>query len=677
MAGVRRESRYGAELLGLCGLVVTQPVLAVFGAAPEELTARRASVLAIVGFALAVAVLPALLLWLLEQPARLLGDARRDVVHRALLGGLVAVLVVEVAKELTPLTGGLLLGLGGLAGIGFFIVCGRREQLRLVARYLALAPLAFVALFLFASPVSALVTGGGTGAADVEVAEAAPVLVIVLDELPTASLLDGDGRLDGARLSGFAALAEDATWYRNHTTVAPVTPPAVPAILTGLLPTELRPAPVAARFPDNLFTLLGESHELRVDESFTRLCPAELCDPGESAAAGSTVTALLRRAREVLGSVASPTAERADLSFEVPTEPSDPLASERFGELATRVGQPTASGRPPLDFLHVLLPHQPFDLTPDGRAYAAPDPPRGAEFGSWFDDDTAAVAQQRHLWQLELADRHLAAVIAEMKAAGTYDETLIVVTADHGIAFDGGEPLRGVSARNADEILWTPLFVKPPGQGRGSVDDGRAETIDILPTIADILGIDLPYDVDGVSRVSGGGPLDQPARVLDWRSSTLAPDDGDMATVDAVDGYERLLATAPPGAGGDDPLAGQRIGPHGDLVGSTVDDLAPGPDLDLGLVLDLPERGFDVAPGSDVVPAYLTARYDGEPVGWTAVALDGEIVGVAQTYESGPGTSDLAALIPPDRLTPGDHDVAVYAIDGEGDDRVLRLVASF
>ena len=53
MAGGRSERRFGAELSGLCGLVITQPVLAVFGAAPEELTARRASPVAIVAFALA------------------------------------------------------------------------------------------------------------------------------------------------------------------------------------------------------------------------------------------------------------------------------------------------------------------------------------------------------------------------------------------------------------------------------------------------------------------------------------------------------------------------------------------------------------------------------------------------------------------------------------------------
>lgn len=668
MAGGRSEWRFGAELLGLCGLVITQPVLAVFGAAPEELTARRASPLAIVAFACVVAVVPAVMLWLLEQPTRLLGQQRRVRAHRVVLGALVGVLAVEVVKEAASVPSSALILVGVIAGVGFVALTGRWEQPRLVAQYLAVAPLAFLAVFLFASPVSALVIGGGVDAAAVELTEPAPVVMVVLDELPTASLLADDGTLDDDRWPGFAALAEDATWYRNHTTVSPVTPSALPAILTGRLPSELRPAPVAARFPDSVFTLLGDSHELRVEESFTRVCPSSLCAAGPDAPVGGTVRSLLGQARQVLGSVTSPWAERADLSFEVPEEPTDARAPERFGAFAEQVARPTESGRPPFDFLHVLLPHQPFDHTPEGLGYEGSDPPRGAEFGTWFDDATASTGRQRHLWQLALTDELLGDTVESLKAAGTYDKTLIIVTSDHGIAFSGEEPIRGISAPNADETVWIPLFIKPPNQAGGSIDDGRAETIDILPTVAEILGVALPYEVDGVSRADGGGPPDQPARVLDWRSSTLPPDDGDYATIDAVDGFERLLdgaSSAPP------------AGPHDDLVGLSVPDVDVRADIDLGLALEIPEGGFDVDPDPTEVPAYVSARYDGEPMGWVALALDDEIVAVTRIYESGNGTSDLATLLPPERLTPGRHELEVFVIEGAGDDRVLRSAGVF
>jgi hypothetical protein len=234
-----------------------------------------------------------------------------------------------------------------------------------------------------------------------------------------------------------------------------------------------------------------------------------------------------------------------------------------------------------------------------------------------------------------------------------------------------------VSAGNSHEIMWTPFFIKPPGQTAGSVDDGRVETIDILPTIADVLGFDLPDDVDGVSRLGGGGPADMAARILDWRFSTLEPDDGEFVTVDGPTGFAGVLDAGPSAGTASDPLRGQRIGPHGDLIGEMVDDLEVGRSRSMDITLDIPVDGFDVAEGALVVPAYVSAHYEGGPFGWVALALDGEIVAVAQTYESGFGTSDLAATLPPERLTAGSHEVELFAIDGEGPERSVHALASF
>ncbi|MEL7210904.1 MAG: sulfatase-like hydrolase/transferase, partial [Actinomycetota bacterium] len=230
-------------------------------------------------------------------------------------------------------------------------------------------------------------------------------------------------------------------------------------------------------------------------------------------------------------SIASPFADRADLSFEVPTEPSDPEAPQRLDAFADQVAEPTASGRPSLDFLHVLLPHQPFDFTPGGQTYEAPDPPRGVDFGTWFDEGTAGLGRDRHLWQLELTDRLLLDVIESLRAAGTYDETLLVVTADHGISFLADEPIRAQSTANGPEIAWTPLLVKSPGQDQGRVEEGRVETIDVLPTMAEMLGLELPDPVDGADRGDGGGPATDPVRVLAWNTE-LEPDEDGFVTVD-------------------------------------------------------------------------------------------------------------------------------------------------
>ena len=66
-----------------------------------------------------------------------------------------------------------------------------------------------------------------------EVHSDTPVVLIVLDELPTSSLLNEEGKIDAEMFPNFAELAEGSVWFRNATTVVTVTELAIPAILTG------------------------------------------------------------------------------------------------------------------------------------------------------------------------------------------------------------------------------------------------------------------------------------------------------------------------------------------------------------------------------------------------------------------------------------------------------------
>ena len=54
------------ELIAVCGYAITQPVLAIFGDAPDLFVLREATTVHILAFALAVAIGPALVLWSLE-----------------------------------------------------------------------------------------------------------------------------------------------------------------------------------------------------------------------------------------------------------------------------------------------------------------------------------------------------------------------------------------------------------------------------------------------------------------------------------------------------------------------------------------------------------------------------------------------------------------------------------
>ena len=51
-----------------------------------------------------------------------------------------------------------------------------------------------------------------------------------------------------------------------------------------------------------------------------------------------------------------------------------------------------------------------------------------------------------------------------------------------------------------------PLFIKLPGQRRGRIISRPVRTIDLLPTIADVLGIRIPWHVDGRSLLRTARP---------------------------------------------------------------------------------------------------------------------------------------------------------------------------
>jgi hypothetical protein len=100
-------------------------------------------------------------------------------------------------------------------------------------------------------------------------------------------------------------------------------------------------------------------------------------------------------------------------------------------------------------------------------------------------------------------DTLVGSLLARLRALGLYDAALVVVTADHGVSF---RAFRNIARGNACDVMPVPLLVKAPGQRAGGGSDANVELIDVLPTVADALGIRLPWEVDGRSLMASGGP---------------------------------------------------------------------------------------------------------------------------------------------------------------------------
>jgi len=646
------------ELFALCGLAITQPVLDLFGRAPQQFTFRAVGGWGIVVFALVVAVVPAAAIWVVEQALRLASGRAAAVVHLAAVVGLVAAVVSQLVGTAPAWWVQLVVAAvaGGLAGVAYVRVQAVRSWLAVMA----LAPVVFVGLFLVGSPTSGLFASPEAVALEGGVDNPVPVVLVVFDELSTASLLAPDGSIDAGLYPGFAELAGESTWYRNATTVSGSTWHAVPALASGR---NVRngTAPNANDHPETLFTLLGGVYDLNVTESVTTLCPSGLCQQDTSSLGGERQ--LLRDAGRVWWQRVWPGASPTDPVAGFVEQQGDPDAKgEDRGFFADfELNQPArvqtftagiTGAEPALHYLHLLLPHVPLRHLPDGRVYDHPDPdfakaPDEATSDQWEDDGWLVdLAYQRHLMQVAYTDALVGSIIGDLKAAGVWDEALVIVTSDHGMAFSPGGAIRGLAGQDLTtdelaEIAWVPLFVKEPGQRTGNVSDANVLTIDIVPTILEVLGLDAPWELDGQSvgtpRTNPDKPF-WPVQVEAFGVGALEPIDmaQRVSLADVVArGPDRLLG---PGSTAEERL--WSVGPARDLVGTSVGSPPAGTSL------------VRVDPGIEgtgtVTWGFSPDLSPGDPV---ALVADGEVVATGAAFAKG-GRTGWAVLVPGDPAGP-------------------------
>ncbi len=121
-------------------------------------------------------------------------------------------------------------------------------------------------------------------------------------------------------------------------------------------------------------------------------------------------------------------------------------------------------------------------------------------------------------------DAHIGRLIQWLKESDQYDDTLIVVTADHGETL--GDFGLWSKTNYFDASLHVPLIIRSPDGARGHVVDAPSESIDVTPTILEHLGIDVPHSMDGRSL----GAFLKGQEPENWREASFSEIDlGDPA----------------------------------------------------------------------------------------------------------------------------------------------------
>ncbi len=528
---------------------MAQPLLDLIARNPEFLIAHKATRSGVLALIVVLVVLCPLLLAGMIFAIGMAGTTARALAVDMTVGVLVALAAMQVGTSV-DLHAAVVIPIACISGLVCAIAYQRQELARAFASVLAIAvmvvPLVFwsqpdIARILSQQPVESA-AGRRVPAASRSV----PVVMMVLDEISLVALLDAEAKIDASLFPNLADLARDGIWFRNATTVSDYTRWALPAIVSGMRP---RPeaSPSARDHPNSIFSLLASTHEVVAIESVTDLCPDYICGRGDvplRSRLGTLATDLfilyqyIVLPEELKGHLPDLTTNWADFQAPVVDNEGRPARSgerprrrrrtpsrdtrlEVINRFVERIEQRDQT-RPGLFFVHSLLAHTPYWLLPSGQldgtrskadALRLPAALPGRKRELWPRDDWAvAQGQQRQLLQLGFVDAVIGRIIARLKAAGMYDRSLVIVLSDHGSAFRSGSPRRDFTDDTAAQIMRIPLILKLPADspavidgtvalGDQKVNDRNVETIDLVPTIADLLDIAVPWKTDGTSMV--------------------------------------------------------------------------------------------------------------------------------------------------------------------------------
>ncbi len=700
------------HVFGLAAFALPLPLFLVLAGSPEFFFAHGLTNAQMVQFAAVAGLgLPAAISLIVALSNRLPRAVGRN------LGWVLAFVLAVAAflpnlNRMTFLPGPVCVALsfpaGALAVFAYWRIKGAREVFSLLAIGAAVYPAWFVwdlGVFEGGEPTQS------TLAASPSDDERIPIVWLIFDEFGIEALLDETGEIDAARFPNFGKLVSESVWYRDATAVAEVTTEAIPAILTGRYPPErVKLSPTYLDYPQNAFTLLhAAGYPVFAHETLTRLCPPRINSavPDQSSAwrpFWDDVTVLAGHVffGQVLGdwlpSIDRRVAHFRKAALDIPVEGrqmQDLVDSAKFRTtMASSLLEGLSESPDGFHYLHLNIPHQEYQFLASGRAYLVgtqtiadrsfvgingSDRPTDQDGARTTQEYPLALARQRYLLQVQYADYLLGLLMERMVDLGIFEESLLVVTADHGVSFRPGESDRVVVARGSKtvgddahtrDIVKVPLFIKPSGSTEGNRVSVHAESIDVLPTVLDLAGLP-PRLLDGRSLVDAGPPRTNRYKLYSYFLEMLV----EHETAADAPGYleERSSWT----------VREENFRPKtrwDEYIGKEVETLDIRETPLRGVQVEIRNPSFfgEVNLDSEFLPAYVSGQLTGEsgaevPAA-VAIALGGRVAAIAVLFSNQRGPAWVRAMIPEWLFVDGVNRVELIGIVESPDGTILARI---
>jgi hypothetical protein len=432
-------------------------------------------------------------------------------------------------------------------------------------------------------------------------------------------------------------------------------------------------------------------YELTIYEPFTRLCPQELEPtlPSSIVSAEKPVVEQVLTLTSTLLHVYVKMSAPSELEAYCGTIPRQWFGLESAPGVLDHTNQRTGLNRFPWEhhrdsqlqsfiegiqrpaekvpfcFLHVVLPHDPWMYLPSGASYVPEDQVAVFPDEVWPKDEMLVNQYwRRHLLQLQFVDKAIGRLMDRLKAEELLDDALVILMADHGMGFVPGVSRREPSSETLAEILSIPLLVKFPGQQAAVVSDRNVESIDILPTITETIGLTLPQPVDGVSFRDDSIPARS-------RKSMRLPAGEVVAAAEfpekrtAVDRMVRTFGTGSLMSG----QACRHTIPE--LIGRSVSELRGLPKSSLTSTIS---NGLRAA-AADTAKGFVPCLYEGTLKNFSnheksvllAIALNGKILATTRTSVSSEQNGCWMAMLPESEFADTPQQFQLYEIVSDVD----------
>jgi arylsulfatase A-like enzyme len=139
-------------------------------------------------------------------------------------------------------------------------------------------------------------------------------------------------------------------------------------------------------------------------------------------------------------------------------------------------------------YIHYIDPHYPYSPPePYDKMFPYPAGDKKLEWISLYDGE------------IRFVNEYLGEFFERLKSWQIYDNTLIIITADHGEAFGEHNFYDHANTLYQEEIK-VPLIIKfDHSLPQGKVIESQVKSIDIMPTILDVLDISYSGDMEGKS----------------------------------------------------------------------------------------------------------------------------------------------------------------------------------